>query len=173
MCDDENETDTKDTIVFREPNVDDGALIHTIIKNSPPLDLNSLYYYLIFCSHFKKTSIVAEKKGDIAGFISGYLKPGEENVLFVWQVVVDRNYRSQGIAGRMLSALVERPGLKGVEYVETTVTPTNKPSRGFFESFARGYKADVKETVLFPAALFGGGSHEEEVLFRIGPLSRK
>ena len=173
MCDDENETDARENIVFREPNVDDGALIYTIIKNSPPLDLNSLYYYLIFCSHFKKTSIVAEKKGDIAGFISGYLKPGEEKVLFVWQVVVHGSYRSQGIAGRMLSALVERPGLEGVEYVETTVTPSNTSSQAFFESFARAYEAGIEKKVLFPAALFGDGSHEEEVLFTIGPLYTK
>ncbi|MDD5723965.1 MAG: diaminobutyrate acetyltransferase [Syntrophales bacterium] len=156
---------------FREPRIEDGRHIHSLIDRSKPLDLNSLYCYLLLADHFRETCVVAEREGHPVGFISGYVHPSKEDTLFVWQVAVDETVRKQGIAGRMLENLVQRPSLKFVSYLETTVNPSNLRSRFLFESFAKRLRAPCTKSTLFPEDLFGDADHEAEILFRIGPFS--
>jgi len=155
---------------FREPRVEDGLNIHGLVERSRPLDLNSLYGYLLLAEHFRETCVVAERDGHLAGFISAYVHPSRKDTLFVWQVAVDEAVRKQGIGGRMLEHLVRRPSLSFVSYLETTVNPSNQSSRSLFESVAKRLRAPCTTATLFSEELFGDTDHEAEVLFRIGPF---
>lgn len=128
------------TIIFRKPELKDGDAIYQLIKSSKPLDLNSRYSYLLLCSQFNNTCIVAECDSEIAGFISAYIHPGQADTLFVWQVVVSSKMRNMGIATSILKKLIERPNLNDVSYIETTVTPSNRPSISFFQGLCRAVR---------------------------------
>ena len=155
---------------FREPRVEDSRHIHSLIERSRPLDLNSLYCYLLLAEHFRETCVVAERDGHLAGFISAYVHPSRKDTLFVWQVAVDKTVRKQGIGGRMLKHLVKRPSLSFVSYLETTVNPSNQSSRSLFESVAKRLRAPCTTSTLFSEDLFEDTDHEAEILFRIGPF---
>lgn len=172
MTGEQTDAEKHKAITYRRPESSDGQKIYQLIKSSPPLDLNSLYHYLIFCHYYNETSIIAEVGNDVIGFISGFITPTDSKKLFIWQVVVDASCRGKGVSLKMLSELVSRQSCRSIEYIETTVTPSNSASRAMFASFAKVYEADIKESVLFPSTLFGNEGHEEEVLFSIGPLQR-
>lgn len=161
----------KDNVLFRTPDLEDGLAVHRLVSESPPLDLNSIYSYCLFGTHFKDTSIVAEQAGKLIGFISAYRIPQRADTLFVWQVVVAKAMRGQNIAGRMLDALLSRFGTDEVCYVEATVNPGNIASRGLFKQLARNRGTALRENSFLDASAFGSGSeHEPEILLRI-PLS--
>jgi len=164
--------DITGTINLRIPDIHDGSTIHNLIKSSPPLDCNSLYCYLLICRDFRKTSVLAETDNNIAGFISAYIPPEKPDTLFVWQVAVHERARKLGLATMMLDEIIARPGLENIAYIETTVTPSNGASETLFRRYAEKHNTSCIESVCFPAELFGSGSHEEEVLFRIGPLKK-
>lgn len=165
-----NEVNTQ--IQYRIPNKDDGKIVYQLIKDSQVLDLNSLYCYLIVCDHFQKTSIIAEYKSEVVGFISGYLIPENPNVLFIWQVVVKETMKKKGIALSMILSLLKREELQSVNTIMTTVTPSNIPSKKMFYSAAKNLNTNVSEDRYFLPQHFGQQSHEEEVLFTIGPFQR-
>jgi len=158
---------------LRAPKPADAAAIHQLVVECPPLDLNSLYAYLLLTEHFAQTCVLAGSGDEVLGFISGYLPPDRADVLFIWQVAVHPAARGQGLARRMLSDLLSRPALAGVHYMETTVSPDNVASRRVFAGVAKACAAPVTEHSLFPTQLFGGADHEDEPLLRIGPLSRQ
>src|SRR5690606_21532662 len=62
-------------IVFRRPSELDGPQVTALIADCPPLDVNSAYCNLLQCSHFADTCVVAERAGQIVGWISGYRPP--------------------------------------------------------------------------------------------------
>lgn len=158
-------------LVFREPTVRDGAAVWRLVDECKPLDLNSCYAYLLLCRDFSRTSVVAEDGGRVVGFISAYRPPHAGDVVFVWQVAVHASQRGRRLAARMLHEIVSREACKGVRFLETTVTPSNEPSRALFRSFARDLSAELVEEQGFTADMFGdSGSHEEERLLRIGPF---
>lgn len=158
-------------ILLRKPKPEEGLEVYRLIANSPPLDLNSVYNYYLLTTHFADTCVVAEHMGRVTGFLSAYIRPDAPNVLFIWQVAVDASMRGKGVARMMLSSVMSRPECAGVEFIETTVGPSNAPSRGLFESFSKkwNYPLDVSE--FLPASAFGELEHESEELLRIGPVT--
>jgi len=164
---------TGPTHILRRPRHADGAAIHHLVTQCPPLDCNSVYAYLLLCEHFSETCVVAERDGDIEGFVSAYVPPGRADVLFVWQVAVHENARGCGLGRAMLQEILGRPVLDGVAYLETTVGPGNAASRRMFAGLARQYGAGCDESPLFDRRLFGASSHDEEMLLRIGPLGER
>lgn len=157
-------------ITFGPPRVRDGADIHGLVARCEPLDVNSVYAYLLLCRDFADTCVRAERAGRTIGFVSAYRPPAREDVIFVWQVAVDAALRGQRLAGRMLRALLERPAVRGCRYLETTVSPSNEPSRKVFQRLARELGAPVGSQAMFEEADFGDARHESETLIRIGPF---
>ncbi|GAA0468079.1 diaminobutyrate acetyltransferase [Streptomyces stramineus] len=160
-------------LVLDTPDVEDGAAIWRIARDSGELDLNSSYSYLLWCRDFAATSVVARTAGgELAGFITGYIRPGRPRTLVVWQVAVDHAHRGRGLAAALLDGLVARVARElGVDGIETTVTPDNTASNRLFASFAERHGAPVAREVLFDGGLFPDTGHAPEVLHRIGPLA--
>lgn len=125
---------------------------------------------MLICTHFANTSIVVENEGDILGLISGYILPDSPEVFFVWQVAVHRSMRGQGLALRMLTNLMKREGLKSTHFIETTISPDNLASQNLFKRFASDTQTPISNQPLFDKTLFGEDAHEDEDLYRIGPL---
>lgn len=159
------------SFVFKEPTVADGAAIHQLIEMCPPLDVNSPYAYLLLCSHYAQTCIVAyqaDQADQLVGFISAYVLPTEPSTLFIWQVAVSPTVRGAGVAQQMLHHLLQRKSLKKIRYIETTVDPDNSSSRRLFKKIADHYQTTINESAFFEPKHFN--TAQTEPLLRIGPL---
>ncbi|MGG7646377.1 diaminobutyrate acetyltransferase [Rhodovulum sp. YNF3179] len=130
-------------LTFRKPEDTDGAAIWNLIRESKPLDENSMYCNLIQCTDFADTCVVAEMKGDVVGWISGYIKPSDPDTVFVWQVAVSETARGMGLASRMLEALLRRPACKDVTRLQTTITRSNEASWALFSRFCERREGEM------------------------------
>ncbi|WP_353173580.1 diaminobutyrate acetyltransferase [Paracandidimonas soli] len=168
------DTDTvrDEVLILRRPCANDGAQIHALIAACPPLDTNTVYAYLLLAQYFQDTCIVAcrQEEDDLAGFISGFIVPQRADTLFIWQVAVHPSQRGRGLAATMLDRLLQEQISRGVRFIETTVSPDNQGSRALFNALARRRGAVLSETPMFDRSLFGGQSHEDEPLLRLGPF---
>ncbi|MCB1679654.1 MAG: diaminobutyrate acetyltransferase [Halioglobus sp.] len=162
----------KDQLHLRQPTATDGANLFELVAQCPPLDGNSMYCNLLQCSHFADTSVAAETDGELVGFISAYRVPERRDTLFVWQVAVGASARGRGLASRMLAHIVERPACRDIRWLETTITPDNRASHALFQRFASAFHAGLEQQVLFERERHFRGSHDSELLTRIGPLQR-
>lgn len=159
-----------DGIVLRKPTREDSAALHTLVRVNPPLDMNSAYCNALQCTHFSDTCIVAERDGGLIGFVSGYIKPAEPHIYFLWQVGVSREGRGHGLAMKMIQAILARDACRGVTELNTTITRSNQASRALFARLAEKEKADIAEEEEYFTKKHLGG-HAAESLFRIRPLS--
>lgn len=162
-----------DDIRIRSPRLEDGGAMWQLAERSERLDVNSAYYYLMFCKPFAPTSVVAEDRaaGRLVGFVTGLFWPDDPRTLFVWQVGVDAAARGRRVASRMLDGLLAAEACREATHLETTVTPSNEPSMALFHSLARRRGAACEESVFFRAEHFPSEAvHEPEMLLRIGPL---
>jgi len=168
-----NELKEEGPLLFRPPVAEDGPCMHALVERCKPLDVNSLYCYLILCEHFSSTCVVAEADGETVAMMTAYIPPDRPDTLFVWQIAVDASQRGRGVARKLFSHLLQRSHLADIRFIEATVNPSNDASRGLFHSLAATHNCDVTEAELFPASLFGEGGHEQENLLRVGPVSLK
>lgn len=152
---------------LRKPTLADGSDVWELISACKPLDENSMYFNLIQCDHFADTCILAEREGQIVGWISGHIPPEKPDALFVWQVAVSAEARGLGLAGRMLRALFDRPELAEVTRIETTITRDNKPSWGLFRAFAKKRGGTLTYAPHFEKTAHFDGNHATEYLVNI------
>lgn len=155
---------------YRKPNENDGASVWKLVKETGVLDLNSSYSYMMWCDYFKDTSIIIEKNNRIVGFISGFIKPASPERLFIWQVAVAESERGRGLASKMLHHLLKRDSCEDVQYVETTVSPSNIASQKLFKGLARDLQTELQVAPYFAATDFPEEGHEDELIHKIGPF---
>lgn len=159
---------------LRSPVPSDAAAITRLIEACRPLDVNSTYAYLLLCHHFADTCVVAERDGQIVGFLSAYLPPGRSDTLFIWQVAIAATVRGQGLASALIEHVLSQDSGTAVRFVEATVSPSNAASQALMQSLARRRAVECRVSELFPASLFDGATqHEAEELYRIGPFSSR
>ena len=156
---------------FRRPEADDGSAIWALVKKTGVLDVNSAYSYIMLGEYFADTCIVAERRGRIVGFVSGFKPPQREDTLFIWQVAVADSERGRGLAKTLILKLLSSETCDEVRYLEATVTPSNKPSTRLFRSVARELHTSCIIAEGFQGEMFPGDGHEAERLFRIGPFA--
>nr|ABO87371.1 L-2,4-diaminobutyric acid acetyltransferase [Chromohalobacter sp. NJS-2] len=160
----------KKTLFIRKPTTDDGWGIYELVKACPPLDVNSGYAYLLLATQFRDTCAVAtDEEGEIAGFVSGYVKRNAPDTYFLWQVAVGEKARGTGLARRLVEAVLMRPGMGDVRHLETTITPDNEASWGLFKRLADRWQAPLNSREYFSTGQLGG-EHDPENLVRIGPF---
>ncbi|MGB5866781.1 MAG: diaminobutyrate acetyltransferase [Arcobacteraceae bacterium] len=158
-------------IKFVKPNIENGKDIYTLVKNTQVLDLNSEYLYLLQSSHFSDYCCVALVEDKVLGFVSGYIDPKDSSVYFVWQVGVDESMRGQGLALKMIMDILQRDELSNINYVHTTISPSNKSSQRLFEKLADQLSVNIKDEIFFKVDDFNN-AHEDEVLYKIGPIKK-
>lgn len=157
------------TITIGKPTVEDGAAMWELVNKST-LDTNSPYKYIMMCEYFAETCVVAKENERLVGFVTAFIPPEHQDVIFVWQIGVDSSQRGKGLASKLLQELISRDICSNVNYVEATVTPSNKASQALFQKLARAYNTQCEVSECFSEDLFPGDDHEAELTFRIGPL---
>ncbi len=148
----------------------DGKAVADLVVAVGSLEPNTTYAYLLLCSHFSDTCVVARHEGQIVGALLGYRMPAEPHVVFVWQVGTAASMRGKGLARAMLTALKERVQSQGVTHFALTIAPSNEASWALFKGWARRSGLSLEESVGFSRDVFGGEDHEPEALVTIGPF---
>lgn len=144
----------------------DGAALWQMAKDGGNLELNTPYCYLMMAELFGQTTLVAQNGQGPAGFVMAFPPPERPDTVFVWQIGVSPQARGQGLATKLLQALMQR---SGAAYLEASVTPSNQASLALFRGAARRWGADCQEGTFLAAAQFPH-PHEDELLLRIGPV---
>lgn len=154
---------------IRKVKVEDIKQVYRLLMaNRPYVGLNSRYTYFLLARDFSDTCVVAEYKGKIIAFSSGYVPPARPDTFFNWEIVVQRYYRGNGLQKRML---LEQIKMTKATYFEGTVNPSNEPSKRNYCKLAEMLRTKCEKCMLFTEEDFENEGHEAEVLYRIGPIS--
>jgi L-2,4-diaminobutyric acid acetyltransferase len=159
----------RERYLFRQPTAADGRAVWGLIADCAPLDANSLYCNLLQCTHFADTCIVAEQDAQVRGWVSAYRPPAEPRTLFIWQVAVHPDARGCGLAGSLITALLQREALQGVRQLKATIIRDNRASWALFRSLAVSLNAPFTSQEHFESEKHFGGLHASEHMISIGP----
>lgn len=163
-------TGSNASIRYRVPCAQDGLAVWRAVEQAGTLEVNTAYFYLIFCSDFRDTCLIAQDGKEIAGVLIGYHPPNTADTAFCWQIGVLPAWQGQGLATQMLLAWLDLPSNRHVRWVTATVADDNVASAKLFQGFARMFGVSCKVTPHFTSDHFPVG-HRPEPLYRIGPIS--
>ena len=159
-------------IQLRAPHATDGSRVWDLIQATPALDANSLYANLLQCSDFADTCALAERDGELVGWMSGYRPPNQPDTLFVWQICVSEAARGQGLGKRLVAEVLSRPANQSIRQVRCTITESNAASWALFGTIARAFDAPLQRAEHFTRDAHFAGRHDSEFAVTIGPIQR-
>jgi L-2,4-diaminobutyric acid acetyltransferase len=151
-----------DEIVLRKPDPSSGSDVLALVQDCAPLDENSLYFYLVQCEQFRDTCVLAELRGEVVGWLSAHIPPGDPDTVFVWQVAVSEKARGLGLGLRLLDELAHRPECADVTKLQTTITEDNEASWALFRRFADRSNAEIDDTPHYLERRHFDGQHDTE-----------
>lgn len=163
-------SDISDSIRFTQPELKDGLAVTDLIQNSPPLDLNSSYCYMLCCSLWAETSVCAWDGDKLIGFVSAFIRPDQPEALFIWQVAVDESARGKQLAKRMILEILKRPASQPTKVLHTTISPDNTASWRMFAGLTRALECESRTFDFLDKEQHFQGLHESEELLEIGPF---
>jgi ribosomal protein S18 acetylase RimI-like enzyme len=119
----------------------------------------------LFITHFYQTSFVAEREGEIVGFVIGFLSPAYSDEAYIHFVGVHPNYRDEGIGRLLYEHFFDVVRHEGRSIVRCVTSPVNQRSINFHQrmgfeivpgdaeingiSFIRNYDGSNEDRVLF------------------------
>ncbi|GGE75806.1 diaminobutyrate acetyltransferase [Nesterenkonia cremea] len=155
---------------YRTPSVHDASAVHQLVAETHMLDDNSWYYYAIFFRDFETTSMVVDVDNELAGFVTGYIRPGAPDTLFLWQTATTLNHGVTNLGLKLLEQLINSVQMTtNLNYVEATIDPENRAIAMQFRLLARSLGVESEQSILFDAADFHQLEHDEK-LIRLGPI---
>lgn len=156
-------------IEIRQAQPNDGAAIHQLITQCPPLDVNSTYAYFLLSNHHQETCFLAvDAHQNIVGAVTAYRLPKDPKTLFIWQIAVAETARGQGVASQLLNALLN--ACRDIDCIHTTISPSNEASLASFRRLANKLRAEFTIQEFLKADACGPG-HEAEDLIIIKPIN--
>ncbi|WOS66942.1 diaminobutyrate--2-oxoglutarate transaminase [Sinorhizobium fredii] len=162
----------KPGVTFRTPTDNLAADVWDLIALCPQLDRNSLYCELLLCTDFADTCVVAERAGEVVGWLAAYRRPSEPSTLFIWQIAVHPKVRNTGVGKGLIISALNRPSCESVTHIKATVTLSNRASKLLFAGVARDLCAPIREALCFDRDIHFKGQHESEHTIAIGPVVR-
>jgi ribosomal protein S18 acetylase RimI-like enzyme len=119
----------------------------------------------LFFIHFNETSFIAEKNGEIIGFLIGFKSQTYPTEAYIHFVGVHPEYRQDGVGQMLYTMFMDTVQIQGCDTVRCVTSPVNKASIQFhtrlgFEIDGGDYKVNG-----VPISKDYDGVGEDRVLF--------
>ena len=85
----------------------------------------------LFLDHFHATSFVAERDGDLAGFLIGFMSPSLPDAAYIHFAGVHPRFRGNGLARGLYQRFFELAAADGRRVVRAVTAPRNTGSIAF------------------------------------------
>lgn len=119
----------------------------------------------LFFEHFRETSFVAEKDGEIAGFLVGFVSQTFPNETYIHFMGVAPNCRRQNLGRALYEHFFDTVKARGCNLVRCVTSPVNKVSIAFHKRM--GFSIVQSDKIIDGDAVAGDydGPGEDRVLF--------
>ena len=120
------------------------VVMELLSKGKPYVLPHHDYVYWIMEEYFASSNYIVSEDDNIIGFICA-LPSIDKNCYFIWQIVVDCDYRGKKVATLLVNRIIEEAKLKGYDRLELTINCDNKASYKLFERTAKEHGSSLKK----------------------------
>ncbi|WP_411122385.1 GNAT family N-acetyltransferase [Streptomyces sp. x-19] len=99
----------------------------------------------VFVSHFFETSLIAERDGELAGFVIGFLSPSKPEEAYIHFTGVAPAWRRTGLGRHLYERFFERARADGRTLVKAITSPQNARSIAFHNAMGFTNSAPIAD----------------------------
>lgn len=119
----------------------------------------------LFFDHFTNTSFIAEKEGELIGFLIGFLSQSKPNEAYIHFVGVHPDYRKYNIGKQLYDQFFAVVSQNGRNIVRCVTSPVNKASIAFHTKMGFEIEEGNKNESGIQVNTDYDGENQDRVLF--------
>ncbi len=152
---------------IRKCTPDDVDKVRSLVSNIPPLDLHSAFTYWVLFYYFDHLCYLVECKKDqtiqCCGFISGIIPSGRNEICYLWQLGVHKEYRNKRLEQLLINAFVSSALCLGAKKLQFSIDPQNFASlnTAIRNAFRSGNEIKKIDTICFKDSLIEKDTFED------------
>jgi diaminobutyrate acetyltransferase len=127
---------------LHNPHYNDYQKMHRLTGRIDGLVQHPAHVYKIMCDHFGNSIFLADAEdqpeGELSGLMLGIISQKMDNLLFIWQIGVDKRVQGKGLGSRLLEKTIRYACDAGYRGLMATVETANIQSQKLFEKFNFG-----------------------------------
>jgi L-2,4-diaminobutyric acid acetyltransferase len=126
------------SIKIRKTREGDFLKVHEFVEKCDVLVTHPEHFYKIILRYFGDSCFLAEKQGNVIGFLMGFFSQKTPSTYFLWQIGTDASMRREGIGKKLITYAEQDLKKRGCTRIELTIDPENTISKNLFEKL--GYE---------------------------------
>lgn len=152
---------------IRNCEVRDIERVRRFISQNPPIVAHRPPIYWVLFTYFNNSYFLAEEDSTVIGFAGGLKNTSQEGVFHLWQIGVDKKYRRQGYANKLLNTVINEVLKMGCTKLQIAILPENTASYTLFNKFAENHNKKMLRLSLIDYYDGLDNFKENEVLYEI------
>ena len=120
----------------------------------------------VFFIHFSDTIYIAERHGELAGFLVGFFSQAQEEVGYIHFVGVHPDCRKAGVGRMLYEKFYGACRAQGRGVIKSCTSPVNQLSVGFHQSMGFELEPGDGEVDGIPVTMHYLGENDPKVLFK-------
>ncbi|QHQ62920.1 GNAT family N-acetyltransferase [Anaerocolumna sedimenticola] len=120
------------------------AVMELLSNGKPYVFPHHDYVYWIMEGYFPSSNYVVSEENKVIDFVCA-LPSIDKKCYFIWQIVVDADYRGKKVASILVDRIIEESKLKGYNKLELTINSDNRASYKFFERTAIEHNSSLNK----------------------------
>ena len=119
------------------------TVVELLAQGQPFVLPHHKYVYWIMEEYFPSSNYVLSIENKIIGFICA-LPSIDKQCYFIWQLVVDVDYKGKGVATLLVNRIIEEAKLRAMNKLEFSISSSNNASYKLFERIANEHHSHLK-----------------------------
>lgn len=119
------------------------AVMELLDEGKPYVLAHHNYVYWIMEEYFPSSNFVVSTENKVIGFICA-LPSLDKQSYFIWQIVVDEEYRGKKVATLLVDRIIQEAKLRGYHTLELTINGENQASYNLFKRIAEEQGSEIK-----------------------------
>ncbi len=122
--------------------------LRQLVDRCKPLRLHPPYTYWMLGQYFGDTCFIGEENGRYVGYVTGMHSSLNPEVMFLWQVGIDPDYRGRKYFKIFIDKLIEMARSKSCKFLQFSISPDKKTSFAAFTSVAKQLELPMEEIAI-------------------------
>lgn len=127
-------------MIIRNCNSEDAITLRNLAKKCKPLDVHTHYTYWVICHLFGESCFLLFDENKPIGYIASLIK---DDVLFIWQIGILKEYRNKKYSRDLLNAVKDYALQKKCTKILVSISPENENSYCAFHRYCLHHELSI------------------------------
>ncbi len=132
-------------MIIRNCTENDVDIIRAFVNECKPLDLHTSFTYWTLFKYSSNLCFIMLEVDKTIGFISGIRSSLDKNVVYLWQIGINKEDRGKNYASILIDHFIKSVIALGCNKIQVSIAPENESSLNTFLKYSKVHSYNISK----------------------------